>query len=430
MKLARATKKGNRSFYLEFMMMTLVPLIVCGIVMMMVCSRAVDMSMTTEAEDNLKNVAVTVLAAYEQAYPGKYEAALEDGAIKLYKGGTVISDDFVLVDGIKEKSGVDITIFGVDTRLITTLKDSSGERMTMSVASEKIVDDVYGRHSPRFYNNVSIGGVEYYAYYAPVDEEADGKCIGMIGIAKPATVIKQSINRSVRNNLIVMVLAILITSFFITRFASNLVTIVKLMLDFMKELGENKLDAKIDARVVQREDELGEMGRNLKNLQIALRRLIERDVLTGLFNRRSAEKRIDEIEESGVKYSVAIGDIDHFKNFNDTFGHECGDVVLREVAHLLNEGMSGREGFVARWGGEEFLLVFVNCGIEEARDALMIIRQALHDNEVEYDMQIHKVTMTFGAAEKVPGVAINHLIRAADDKLYEGKQSGRDRVIV
>ena len=105
-------------------------------------------------------------------------------------------------------------------------------------------------------------------------------------------------------------------------------------------------------------------------------------------------------------------------------------MVLREVALLLNEGMNGREGFVARWGGEEFLLVFSNCGIDEAYDALMLIRQALHDKDVEYDGQIHKVTMTFGVAEKIEGIPINHLIRSADDKLYEGKQGGRDRVII
>ena len=92
--------------------------------------------------------------------------------------------------------------------------------------------------------------------------------------------------------------------------------------------------------------------------------------------------------------------------------------------------MNSLEGFVARWGGEEFLLVFVNVGIEEAYDALMIIRQALHDKDVEYDGQIHKVTMTFGAAQKTEGIAINHLIRQADDKLYEGKQGGRDRVLI
>ena len=429
MKLTRVTKKGNRSFYIEFLAMTLAPLIICGIVMMMVCSKSVKDSMTFEAEEDLKNVALAVRMAYDQAFPGEYKAALADNDIRLFKGDADITEEFGFLDGIENGSRLEITIFSMDTRMLTTLKDQSGARLVRSVASDKIVQEVYHNRSAMFYDNVMIEGVEYYAYYEPVISDDGSECLGMIGVAKPATELKARINQSVNRNILVMLLAILITSFFITRFANNLVSVVKFMLDFMKSLADNKLDAKLDARVAQREDELGEMGRNLNSLQIALRRLIERDVLTGLFNRRSAEKKIDDIEDSGVRYCVAIGDIDHFKKFNDTFGHECGDVVLREVAHLLNEGMNRREGFVARWGGEEFLLVFVNAGIDEAYEGLMLIRQALHDKDVEYNGQIHKVTMTFGAAEKTEGVAINHLIRAADDKLYEGKQGGRDRVI-
>ena len=430
MKLTRVTKKGNRSFYIEFLAMTLAPLIFCGIVMMMVCSNSVKDSMTYEAEEDLKNVALAVRMAFDQAFPGEYKAVVADGDIRLLKGDTDITEEVGFIDGIEKESRLEISIFSMDTRMLTTLKDPEGTRLLRSVASDKIVQEVYHNRSAMFYDNVMIEGVEYYAYYEPIISSDGSECLGMIGVAKPATELKTRINQSVNRNILVMLLAILVTSFFITRFANNLVSVVKFMLDFMKSLADNKLDAKLDARVAQREDELGEMGRNLNSLQIALRRLIERDVLTGLFNRRSAEKKIDDIEDSGVRYCVAIGDIDHFKKFNDTFGHECGDVVLREVAHLLNEGMNRREGFVARWGGEEFLLVFVNAGIDEAYEGLMLIRQALHDKDVEYNGQIHKVTMTFGAAEKTEGVAINHLIRAADDKLYEGKQGGRDRVII
>lgn len=428
MKLERVTKKGNRSFYIEFLLMTLLPLIVCGIVMMMVCSYSIRDGMTAEANDNLKNVADAVLAAYDEAYPGDFEVKADGDDIILLKGGEVISEKTDIIDSVGTNSRLEISIFYYDTRLLTTLKDRQGLRMVRTVASERIVDDVFKNKMSAFYDNVSINGTEYHAYYEPVLSSFSGECLGMIGVAKPAGDLKGIINKAVNRNLIVMILAILITSFFIMRFANTLVSIVKYMLDFMKKLAENKLDAKLDARVAQREDELGEMGRNLMNLQIALRRLIERDVLTGLFNRRSAEKKIDSVEDSGVKYCVAIGDIDHFKKFNDTYGHECGDVVLREVAHLLNEGMTGREGFVARWGGEEFLLVFSNAGIDEAYDGLTLIRQALHDKDIEYDGQKHKVTMTFGVAEKEEGVAINHLIRAADDKLYVGKQGGRDRI--
>ena len=428
MKLARVTKKGNRSFYIEFLMMTLLPLVVCGIVMMMVCSYSIKDGMTAEANDNLKNVADAVVAAYDEAYPGDFEVKADGEDIILFKGGEVISERTDIIDSIGQNGNLELSIFYYDTRLLTTLRDKEGLRMVRTVASDKIVDDVFKNKMSAFYDNVSINGIMYHAYYRPVISSFTGECLGMIGVAKPADDLKERINKAVNRNIIVMVLAILITSFFIMRFANTLVQIVKYMLDFMKKLSENKLDAKLDAQVAQREDELGEMGRNLMSLQIALRRLIERDVLTGLFNRRSAEKKIDAVEDSGVKYCVAIGDIDHFKQFNDTYGHECGDVVLREVAHLLNEGMNRHEGFVARWGGEEFLLVFVNEGIDETYDGLMIIRQALHDKDIEYDGQIHKVTMTFGVAEKTDGVPINHLIRAADDKLYEGKQNGRDRV--
>ena len=430
MKLPRVTKKGNRSFYIEFLAMTLFPLIVSGVIMIAVCTGLVKTGMTQEAMDNLKNVSYIVRLTFDQKYPGEYKAALVGDQIRLFKGDVDITDDTELIDKIESERNVEISIFAMDTRMLTTFKDPEGNRFIMSVASDKILQDVYYGRAAAFYDNVKIEGVEYYAYYEPIMSLDEGECFGMIGIAKPATDLKDKINQSVNRNIIVMILAILVTSFFITRFAGNLVAVVKSMLDFMKGLAENRLDIKLDASVAQREDELGEMGRNLNSLQIAIRRLIERDVLTGLFNRRSAEKKIDVIEDSGVKYCVAIGDIDHFKTFNDTFGHECGDVVLREVALLLNEGMNKREGFVARWGGEEFLLVFVNAGIDETYDGLMLIRQALHDKDVEYNGQIHKVTMTFGAAEKTPGIAINHLIRAADDKLYEGKQGGRDRVII
>ena len=430
MKLPRATKKGNRSFYIEFLAMTLFPLIVSGVIMMVVCGRAIKAGMTQEAKDNLKNVSYIVRLTFDQKYPGDYKAALVGEDIRLFKGDTDITDDTELLDKVESEGNLEISIFAMDTRMLTTLKDPTGARLIRSVASERIVEDVFHGRAAAFYDNVKIEGVEYYAYYEPIMSSNESECLGMIGVAKPATDLQDKLNQSVNKNIIVMLLAILVTSFFITRFASNLVAVVKSMLDFMKGLSDNKLDTKLDAAVAQREDELGEMGRNLNSLQIALRRLIERDVLTGLFNRRSAEKKIDVIEDSGVKYCVAIGDIDHFKQFNDTFGHECGDVVLREVAHLLNDGMNKREGFVARWGGEEFLLVFVNASLDETYDGLMLIRQALHDKDVEYNGQIHKVTMTFGAAEKTPGVAINHLIRAADDKLYEGKQGGRDRVII
>lgn len=425
-------KKGqsNASFYREFLFMTLLPLIICGLVMMFVSSFSIKSGIKNEAEDNLKNVSMAVLTAYDNLYPGEYEAKLEGSEISLYKGGQLISDKTDLIDSLKESGNLEISIFILDTRLLTTLLDkNSGERMTDTVANDVILKDVYEDRNEKFYDNVTISGTNYFAYYSPILSEDKKECIGMIGVAKSAMEVDEKINQSVINNLLVMFLGILVTSFCIVRYAGTIVRVIKIMIDYMKKLAGNNLDDRMSEEVTHRRDELGEMGRMLDTLRKALRRLIERDTLTGLYNRRSAEKKIDAIEASGLKYSVSIGDIDHFKTFNDTFGHECGDVVLKEVAATLNGNMKDGS-FVARWGGEEFLMVFENKNIKEAEEILLKIRDDLHAREIDYNGEIHKVTMTFGAAEKQDGVEINHLIRMADDKLYEGKQGGRDRVII
>ena len=429
MKLANITKSKGRSLYGQFLTMTLLPLIVSGIVMILVASYSMKINIQREAENGLKSVAESVLAYYDCIYPGEYEAVLDDNnKVVLHKGGALISDDTEFVDTIKAKRGLEISILMMDTRLITTLTDRNGARADRTVVANSILKEVYDSAAPRFYNNVAIEGNVYYAYYQPIMSLDNSKCLGMVGVATPASHVKQNIDRSILHNVVIMGLAILVTAACIVLFANQIVLMIKYMMDFMKELASNRLDANINESVTHRDDELGIMGRMLVDLQISLRRLIERDALTGLYNRRSAERKIDAIEKSGVKYSVSIGDIDHFKKFNDSFGHECGDVVLKEVAALLNENMSGR-GFVARWGGEEFLLVYENMDLEDSYAALMDIREDLHEKNVEYEGQIHKVTMTFGVSQKEENIPINQLICMADDKLYEGKKGGRDRVI-
>lgn len=429
MKLAKVTKSGSTSLYGQFLTMTLLPLVVSGIVMILVASYSMKTNIEKEADNNLKNVATSVLAFYDYTYPGEYEAQLENDEVVLYKGDTLVSRDFSVIDRIKQERNIEISIFMMDTRLVTTLTDQDGNRLNGTVAADTILKDVYENISERFYDNVAIEGHNYYAYYKPIMSSDNSKCLGMIGVAEPAEQVQNSVKHSVIQNVIIMGLAMLVTGTFIVLFAHKTVIMIKYMVSFMKKLADNKLDATLNEAVTHRDDELGVMGKMLVDLQISLRRLIERDVLTGLYNRRYAEKKIDAIENSGVKYCVSIGDIDHFKKFNDSFGHECGDVVLKEVAQILNTNMNGK-GFVARWGGEEFLLVYENMSIDDAYAGLMGIRENLHEHEVEYEGQKHKVTMTFGAAEKEEGVEISQLICKADDKLYEGKQGGRDRVIM
>ena len=154
------------------------------------------------------------------------------------------------------------------------------------------------------------------------------------------------------------------------------------------------------------------------------------DQLTGLFNRRKAKEYLAELKvadaENGI--SVAIGDIDFFKKVNDTYGHDAGDEVLKFIANLMRAECRS-DSFIARWGGEEFLLVFPDCNGDNAYVALEGLRNVIRKSVIKVKDQEIKITMTFGLAEIGYDKDEQTAIKEADEKLYIGKQNGRNQVV-
>lgn len=176
-----------------------------------------------------------------------------------------------------------------------------------------------------------------------------------------------------------------------------------------------------------------EMEKKLVLYNKKLRRLAAIDPLTGLLNRRSMkdflEKRESECREGIIEnLSLAIGDIDFFKKINDTYGHECGDVVLKKLASIFEDCVGGK-GVISRWGGEEFLFAFSNVNGDEALIILDEMRKCLKKTEIQYKDKIVKITMTFGLSEFDFQRGIDYSINEADTKLYQGKESGRDKIV-
>lgn len=155
------------------------------------------------------------------------------------------------------------------------------------------------------------------------------------------------------------------------------------------------------------------------------------DTLTQLYNRRWAGDRLSEMMKKPEKYggfSVCICDIDFFKKVNDNYGHDFGDLVLKDLAAILREEMS-KYGFAARWGGEEFLLVFTGCNGDEACVRLEKIRRRIKDMKVTQDDRTLSITMTFGLVEYDFFNGLEKTLKEADKKLYMGKEGGRDVII-
>lgn len=164
-----------------------------------------------------------------------------------------------------------------------------------------------------------------------------------------------------------------------------------------------------------------------------LEMLATTDPLTKLQNRRGMITHIENYvkELGGTKDSlltIAIGDIDFFKHINDTYGHEVGDYVLETLAKIMNEFMDGK-GMVARWGGEEFLFTLEGINGDYAFEEMSKLLHLIERYEFSYEGTPIKVTMTYGIEEYDDHNGIDAVISRADEKLYMGKEQGRNRVI-
>ena len=152
------------------------------------------------------------------------------------------------------------------------------------------------------------------------------------------------------------------------------------------------------------------------------------DSLTGLYNRRSMDKLLKGAVNSGKTFSVIMCDIDDFKKINDAYGHNVGDEVLRRISDTIVSGLREND-FVCRWGGEEILILASGTPISGASLVAERVRAQIEDMEIVSEENTIKCTVTAGVAENSEAGSIEEIIGLADDRLYCGKKSGKNRVI-
>ena len=169
-------------------------------------------------------------------------------------------------------------------------------------------------------------------------------------------------------------------------------------------------------------------------LRETLRTQSIRDPLTNLFNRRYLEETLEREVARAVRQKaplcVMMIDVDHFKTFNDSFGHEAGDVLLRELGQLFRTKL--RAGDIAcRYGGEEFTMVLTEASPEGVKERAEELRKAVADARFDYQGQsLESVTISVGVAcSPEQGTTPDTLLRAADKALYRAKDEGRNRVV-
>lgn len=175
-----------------------------------------------------------------------------------------------------------------------------------------------------------------------------------------------------------------------------------------------------------------ERTESLRLKTLELEQLATQDILTGLFNRRYADaylnQQLAQNDREHKKLSVALGDIDLFKQINDQHSHGVGDEVLRVVADTLSDRCR-KTDMIARYGGEEFLICFPDTSLRQAQRLCDELRTAVERQAWSRLGLRSNVTMSFGIAESRPAISAGDLVDDADNRLYAAKNTGRNRVV-
>ena len=187
-------------------------------------------------------------------------------------------------------------------------------------------------------------------------------------------------------------------------------------------------------RIKRLQEEVEERERELMEANERLRYMSQTDALTGLDNRRHIETRLEEMFEHAARlqepFSCVMVDLDRFKSVNDTYGHQAGDVVLKQLARILKHEIREID-HAGRYGGEEFMLLLAGTVLDDGVTFAERVRKAIEAHTFTFDgNSIHR-TASFGiAAWPHPRITTcDDLVRAADESLYVAKDTGRNRVI-
>ena len=378
-------------------------------------------------EDGIRSEIHTAGRTLGNLYDAEYNGDLSyDGSTFMAGGKPVEVRDFVrIINYIDCEDDIDFTLFYKDTRVFTSVQNIDGTFAVGTKAANDVTENVLTLGNEYLSNKVLVNDVYYMGYYKPIISD-DGEITGMLFAGKPLeSAVSTAADATIK--FIVLAIVTLIISLGCCFVGSQrMLADFSVIKQYLAKLAQGDFSASLPEKTVQRKDEVGEISKHIVKVHKNLRDMVERDPLTSLLNRRSCKNRMDNLIISDSEgYSVVMGDIDFFKKINDTYGHAAGDYVLKNISDILERYCHENDGFAARWGGEEFLVIVPGCGLVEARQLAERIRKKIESQKDEQK----GVTISIGVAA-YNGGNYNEDVKKADMALYEAKNNGRNRVCV
>lgn len=260
----------NLKLQYKMLILAIIPVLVMGIVAILISNTVVKNKLLDDAKQKLKATSNAVLAAYDQNAGDYFVNATGD----VWKGAYNVSLSTPFIDDIAAKTGIEVTFFYNDTRLVTSLKDADGKRILGSKAGDFLVENVLKDGNEVFTNRVLVDGTFYFGYYVPVHQNNSDEIIGMVFAGMPVKEIYASLNliTMIFTVAIVVILAIAVIGCLLV--SRGIAKSIQSSMDVVKQISEGNLNVEIEQSMLDRKDEAGALSCNTQTLIDSLSAMI------------------------------------------------------------------------------------------------------------------------------------------------------------
>lgn len=260
----------NLKLQYKMLILAIIPVLVMGIVAILISNTVVKNKLLDDAKQKLKATSNAVLAAYDQNAGDYFVNATGD----VWKGAYSVSLSTPFIDDIAAKTGIEVTFFYNDTRLVTSLKDADGKRILGSKAGDFLVENVLQDGNEVFTNRVLVDGTFYFGYYVPVHQNNSDEIIGMVFAGMPVKEIYASLNLITMIFTVAIVVILVIAVIGCLLVSRGIAKSIQSSMDVVKQISEGNLNVEIEQSMLDRKDEAGALSCNTQTLIDSLSAMI------------------------------------------------------------------------------------------------------------------------------------------------------------
>ena len=252
----------NLKLQYKMLILAIIPVLVMGIVAILISNTVVKNKLLDDAKQKLKATSNAVLAAYDQNAGDYFVNATGD----VWKGAYNVSLSTPFIDDIAAKTGIEVTFFYNDTRLVTSLKDADGKRILGSKAGDFLVENVLQDGNEVFTNRVLVDGTFYFGYYVPVHQNNSDEIIGMVFAGMPVKEIYASLNLITMIFTVAILVILVIAVVGCLLVSRGIAKSIRNSMDVVKQISEGNLNVEIEQSMLDRKDEVGALSCNTQTL--------------------------------------------------------------------------------------------------------------------------------------------------------------------